>query len=107
MNEVMYIFKSNGFYIGFINNNFFYNQNGIYLGWVEGQFVYDAEGKFRGMIYSAKLTDHPNYSYIFRHKFTMPPISKPPKPSIPNTAPPNPVPLIPPITLDVKWEDAF
>jgi len=96
------IFKSNGYYLGFIQNSFLFSRDGIYLGWIEGQYVWDAGGKFRGMI--VNMTGH---NYILLNQFVIPPLSKSPKaaPGVPSL--PLPEANIPPVNLPIGWVDAF
>jgi len=102
----IFIFKSNGNYLGFIRNDLVYSRDGIYLGWVEqmekDQIVWDSEGKFRGL-----LLKRNGYCYILTRKFEMPPVSRTPKKTPSIQTPPDPPRNIPPISLPVDLEDAF
>lgn len=95
-----YIFKSNGQYVGFINNGYLFSRDGIYLGWVEGRFVWDSTGQFRGI-----LTE--DNKYILKNLYTISPVSRVPRPLPP--IPPLPVPQanIAPILLSIGVVDAF
>lgn len=95
-----YIFKSNGQYLGFIYNGYLFSRDGIYLGWTEGKFVWDSAGQFRGI-----LTN--DNRYILKNLYTIPPISRTPRP-LP-AIPPLPAPQanIAPILLPIGAVDAF
>ncbi len=106
MGTDIFIFKSEGNYLGFIRNNFVFSRDGIYLGWVEQidhhQAIWDSEGKFRGLLIE-KNSNH----YILTRKFEMPPFSRTPKKIENVQIPPDPPPNVPPMTLPVDFEDAF
>lgn len=97
-----YIFRSNGNYLGFINNGSLFSRDGEYLGWVEGKFVWGSTGQFCG-----EVTEINNKKYIIKNMFLIPPIPKipriPPIPSIPPTPPINAMPII----LNMGFKDAF
>ncbi len=98
----IYIFKSNGNYIGFVSDNNIFSRDGVYLGWIENKLVWDAKGNFRGQLFNIN-----NHNYILKSSFSIPPI-----PRIPKISPIPPVPPIPPInilpiTLSIGYEDAF
>lgn len=73
MNRQIPIFKTNGNYLGFVNNDFLFSRDGVYLGWLEGNFVWDKSGNFRG-----SLMDLSAHHYILSNKFAVPPIPKTP-----------------------------
>jgi len=100
--EYKQVFKSNGFYLGFIKNGYLFSRDGIYLGWVEGNFVWDSSGQFRGMIY-----DIAGHTYILNNRFMIPPVARPARPAPTNEAPPPPPANIPPVSLKVEFTDAF
>lgn len=94
------IFKSNGQYLGFISNGYFFSRDGAYLGWIEGKFVWDKDGKFRGV-----LTE--DGRYILKNIYTVSPVPRVPRP-MPATPPlPPPPPNIGPIVLHIGYVDAF
>lgn len=98
----IYIFKSNGNYIGFVSGNNIFSRDGVYLGWVENNLVWDARGNFRG-----QLIELNNNHYVLKNSFSIQPIPRVPK--IPPTSPIPPVPPVNilPITLPIGYEDAF
>lgn len=98
----IYIYKSNGFYLGFIKNGYLYSRDGIYLGWLEGNIVWDAKGQFRGTI-----ADLNNHKYILTNRFTLSPASRTPKEIPSPTVPLTPQPNIAPISLSVEFTDGF
>lgn len=102
MENIIYIFKSNGFYFGFIKNDFLFSRNGIYLGWIERNFVWDRNGRFRGVI-----RDINGEKYILINRFTILPVSRTPKTAPPTEIPPPPKNNILPITLSPELIDAF
>ena len=103
MSSDIQIYLSTGFYFGFVRNEFLYSRDGICLGWVdESNFVWDLKGRFRGSI--SKSNDH---AYIIRKRFGLPPISRPPKDSIPSVIPPPPPANIEPVAWGVEVIDAF
>lgn len=98
-----YIFRSNGNYLGFIDNEYLFSRDGEYLGWIEGNFVWDPNGQFRGEV---TLID--KNRYILRNIFLIPPIPKVPKsPPIHPVHPPIPPANILPINLSIRFKDAF
>jgi len=103
--ENKFIYKSNGNYFGFIQNDTIFNRDGIPLGWLEGPFAWDVTGRFRG-----NLIKNPNNGqvyYMWLNKFSILPLPKSPKliQSLP-TLPPPPA-NISAIGLPVGWIDAF
>ncbi len=102
MQNPQFIFKSNGYYLGFIQNGFLFSRDGIYLGWLEGQYVWDINGKFRGVV-----TQSQNYTYILLNQFAISPLPKPSKalPGVPLLPPPQA--NIPATSLPIGWVDAF
>jgi len=101
-NTNAFIYLTNGFYFGFVQNNILFSRNGTYLGWVENSYVWDAQGRFRG-----KIVDINSNKYIIRDRFSMPPLAKTPKPDVSSVMPPNPPPNIQPINLPINLMDAF
>jgi hypothetical protein len=101
--EDIFIYKSNGFYFGFIRNDYLFSRDGIYLGWIEGKIVWDAGGRFRGV-----LVDYGNdHFYILSNRFAMPPAARTPKATSSNVVPPAPRSNIAPISLPVELSDSF
>ena len=100
--ENNFVYKSNGFYLGFINGTDLFSRDGIYMGWIDGTHVWDARGIYRGELVLIGGT-----RYILRNRFIMPPVSRNPR-SIPAAAlPPAPPANIRPISLPVESIDAF
>jgi hypothetical protein len=85
----MYIFRSDGNYVGFIYNNNVFSRDGVYLGWVENNLVWDYQGNFKGQIFKINGND-----YILKNSFSIPPI-----PRIPKVSPVPPVPPVPPVNI--------
>jgi hypothetical protein len=106
MNQTLsytYVYKTNGFYLGFISGGNLFSRDGVYLGWVEENFVWDAQGQFRGEL--SVLGD--NY-YILKNMFAVPPIPKIPKPSSSVPILPNPPANIAPVIIpQVGVQDGF
>lgn len=100
--ENNYIFKSNGFYLGFIKHDYLYNRDGIYLGWIEKDFVWDKNGQFRGV-----LVDVSGHKYVLVKRFTLLPAARSPRASVAPVIPPQPPANIAPISLSVDLQDAF
>lgn len=101
--EIKFIFKSNGNYLGFIQNGFLFSRDGIYLGWVEGTIIWDFQGRFRG-----QLIELNGNLYALLNKFVIPPLPKTPK-AVPRNLT-SPIPQtsnIISITIPVGWVDAF
>ena len=96
------IFKANGVYLGFIQNNFLFSRDGLPLGWIEGNFAWDTSGKFRGV-----LSEHAGHSYILLNKLAIPPLPKSPKVLPANVILPSPEPNIIARMLPLGWVDAF
>jgi len=100
-NKNPYVYKSNGYYLGFIRNGFLFDPNGIQLGWLEGKFVWDKKGFFRGV-----LTLIENKNYILLEKFSISPTPRTPKITN-NVIPLNPPPNTKPISLPTEIIDGF
>jgi hypothetical protein len=97
-----YIYKSNGYYLGFIQDGFLFDPNGVYIGWVDGKFVWDKSGFFRGV-----LTPMDNSkNYILSERFSIKPIPRSPK-TIGNVVPLSPPSNINPINLPPNMGDGF
>lgn len=103
--ENKFLYKSNGTYLGFIQNDTIFNRDGIPLGWLEGLFVWDITGRFKGNL--IKQSNSNQTYYIWLNKFAILPLPKSPRPiqSLP-TLPPPPQ-NIQPVNLPVGWIDAF
>jgi len=101
-----YIFKANGFYFGFIYNDFLYSRDGVYLGWAEGKYIWDRSGQFRGELTTIDQQEE-NY-YILKNMFVVTPIPKTPKftVTIPQLPPPKSN-LNPSLNLPVGYKDGF
>lgn len=97
----IFVFKSNGNYLGFIRNNFLFSRDGNYLGWLDNNFIWDSHGRFRGM-----LTNIQGNYYIVSNRFTLKPAPHTPRTSISQSAAPNKN-NITPISLPLNLEDAF
>lgn len=98
----MFIYKTNGFYFGFIKNGFLFSRDGIYMGWVEGNFVWDLKGKFRGVV-----TEINGNKYIILNRLSIPPAPKTPKlPSASEISPPQQSNIVP-INLSPELIDGF
>ncbi len=102
MNKYTFIFKSNGYYLGFIFNDFLFSRDGVYLGWIEGNFVWDTAGKFRGSV-----TDITGQKYVLINRFTIPPVPRSPKPAPQSPVLPNPPANIQPVSLPLGFIDSF
>ena len=100
-NKNSFVYRSNGYYLGFIKDGFLFDPNGIYLGWLEGKFVWDKRGFFRGV-----LTSIEDKNYILLEKFSILPTPRSPK-TANNVAPLDPPPNIRPINLPVDIVDGF
>jgi hypothetical protein len=101
MNDT-FVYKSNGFYLGYIRNGYLISRDGVYLGWIEGNYAWDSRGLFRGM-----LSDINNHKYILFDRFALPPVPRTPK-NMPALGPiPTPPSNIAPITLPVQMVDGF
>ena len=103
MNEnVIFIYRSNGNYLGFISDGNFFSRDGVYWGWVEGDLVWHSTGKYAG-----ELKEISGHIYIIRNMYRLQPIPKSPKkfpdiPTIPDT-PRN----IRAVNLPIGYQDAF
>lgn len=106
MPQDIFIFKSDGKYLGFIRDNSVYSRDGVYWGWLEtveaNKVVWDSEGKYRGILVEEKG----NY-YILTRKFEILPVSRTPKKAPNVSVTPDPPRNIQPIPLPVDLEDAF
>lgn len=102
MDNTIYIYKTNGFYLGFIRNGFLFSGQGVYMGWVEGNFVWDSKGRFRGII-----TEINGHKYIILNRLSISPVARPPKLPQNQEIPPNPQPNIVRITLSPELSDGF
>lgn len=102
MSDYIFIYKTNGFYLGFIRNGSLYSRDGIYIGWTDGNFAWDTVGRFRGTITTFK-----NYKYILMNRLTMPSAPRIPKTPSPPEVPPAPQDNIAPINLPPEFRDGF
>jgi len=98
----IYIFRSTGQYLGFIENNHFYSRDGESLAWIDGINVWDKEGDFRG-----KVTQIGNYKYILKNIYEISPVPKPPKMIPATTSVAVPQSNIPSISLSIGFKDSF
>lgn len=103
--ENKFLYKSNGNYLGFIQNDTIFDRDGNSLGWLEGAFVWDSFGRFRGSL--IKSATNNQVFYVWLNKFAISPLPKNPRPTSIVTAIPSPPPNIPPVTLPVGWIDSF
>jgi len=97
-----YILRSNGNYIGFIDNNNIFSRDCLYLGWVEGNYVWDKNGNFRGI-----LTEINGNQYVILNQLQIPPIPRIPRLQPLPPTPPMPAPNILPISLPVGYIDGL
>ncbi len=100
--ENIFIYRSNGFYLGFIRGNDIFSRDGVYMGWIEGTHAWDAKGIYRG-----ELTTVGDNNYILRNRFIMPPVARNPRAIPTSVLPPAPPANIRPISLPVESVDAF
>jgi hypothetical protein len=98
----MFIFRSNGNYLGFFSNNFLFSRDGVYLGWVENNLVWDVRGSFRGQ--TIKIG---NNFYIIKNTLTISPIPRIPKLVPIPPALPIPQSNILPVQLPIGFVDSF
>ncbi len=99
-----YIFKSNGNYLGFLQDDNIFSRDGIYLGWLDGDgtYAWDSSGKFRGY-----LIDVSGNNFIILNQLQIPPIPRMPRPApLTPILPPPPV-NVSPIPLPVGYIDGF
>mgnify|MGYP001559157759 CR=1 FL=1 len=102
MDNIIYIYKSIGQYLGFIMGGNLFSRDGIYLGWIEEGYVWDSHGQFKG-----ELKDINDNSYILKNMFAVPPIPKIPKQTPPLPSLPAPKANIPPIIPPTGYKDGF
>lgn len=103
-NKILY--RSNGNYLGFIQDDIIFNRDGIPLGWMEGNFAWDVMGKFRGNLIKTQLGRDDTF-YVWLNKFSLLPLQRSPR-VIQPVAPLRPTTdNIPPINPPVGWIDAF
>jgi len=98
----IYIYKSNGTYLGFTQDDSIYSRDGIYLGWVENNYVWDNNGQFRGQILEMNKN-----KYIARNIYTISPIPKIPKAPSGLSSIPTPPSNIEPVNLPIGFQDGF
>ena len=96
------IYRSSGFYFGFIRNGQVFSRDGIALGWVEGRYVWDYSGRFKGII-----TEMNSNLYILVNKFTLFPAQRSPRAVPGSEVPLPPVNNISAISLPVEVSDGF
>jgi hypothetical protein len=95
-----FVFKSNGAYLGFIENGNLFSRDGVFLGWIEGIHAWDSTGRYRGQRWNQN-------KYIIVNTFALPPVPRPPK-QTPTPPPlPDPPANIAAIVLPTGWKDAF
>ena len=100
--NIVFIYRSNGNYLGFISGSNFFSRDGIYWGWIEGNLVWNHTGRYAGEV--KEINGH---SYIMKNMYILPPIPKPPKklPDIPTI--PDPPRNIRAINLPIGYQDSF
>ncbi|MCP6726728.1 MAG: hypothetical protein KJI69_01650 [Patescibacteria group bacterium] len=103
MGNIIFIFKTNGNYLGFIEGGFVFSRDGVYLGWVDGNTVWDSEGNFRGVI----ANDKDMNKFIIRDRFALSPVSRTPKTAPENPSIPDPPRNIVPVSFGVSMIDSF
>ncbi|MFA6476532.1 MAG: 4-fold beta flower protein [Candidatus Paceibacterota bacterium] len=101
-NNIQFIFKSNGYYLGFIQNGFLFSRDGVPLGWLEGEYAWDINGKFRGVV-----TLNQDHIYILLNQFAISPLPKPSRIISTNPTLPAPQANIPAISLPIGWVDGY
>lgn len=102
MDNTIFIYKTNGFYFGFIKNGFLFSRDGIYLGWVEGDFVWDLRGKFRGAV-----TEVAGHNYILLNRLSIAPAPRIPKAPLAPEMSLTPQSNIAPVSLSPELVDGF
>ncbi|MFH0833962.1 MAG: hypothetical protein V2A63_01055 [Patescibacteria group bacterium] len=99
----LFIFRSNGNYIGFVRDSTIFSRDGVYLGWIENnRFVWDSNGRFGGV-----LQEFNGNKYIFINKLSVMPFSRPARPTPSTVSIPNPPANIPKIDLPIGYTDTF
>ena len=71
MNDI-FIYRSNGQYLGFIRNTNLYSRDGIYLGYLTDNYAWDTLGQYRGALKSLS-TPSGNKYFIIRNMYGIPP----------------------------------
>ena len=103
MDNIIYLYRGNGLYLGFIKSGYIYSRDGIYLGWIENRLAWDSSGRFRGV-----LVEMNEINYIWINQFATPPVSRSPRPfPLPETPPTPPAFTVRPVTLPVGYSDGF
>jgi len=99
-----YIYRSNGFYLGFIRGGDLFSLYGVPLAWVEDdKYVWDYSGRFRGV-----LTEINGKRYIIVNRFSLLPSQRSPKTQPAQQVPPSPQANIAPISFPTIGDsDAF
>jgi hypothetical protein len=107
MNE-LFIYKSNGQYMGFARYNNLYTRDGIYLGYIKGNFAWDAQGQFRGSLTPIE-TQQGTKIFVIKNMFAINPYPQEAKQmnNLAISELPLQLPPISPITLDVGYVDGF
>ena len=100
MNDI-FVYKSNGIYLGFIRNGFLFSRDGICLGWIENDFIWDTQGQFKGLLYEIN-----GHKYVVVNRFTLKPAQRSSKIIANQTVLSNQS-NIPAISLPVELTDAF
>lgn len=103
MNDLRFIFHTDGTYIGYIDENYFFSRDGNYLGWLENDgSVYDKLGKYRG-----RLSLIGSNYYILKNRFILDPMPKPPINIPPRHSPIPPQGAVSAVRPEFGLEDSF
>jgi hypothetical protein len=98
----MFIYKSKGNYLGFIDESNVFSRDGDFLGWVEGTHVWDKSGTYRG-----ELEEIGGNKYILKNQYAVQPLPKSPKQVSHSAKLPDPPANITPVEIPIGYVDAY
>lgn len=98
----IFVFKTNGRYLGFLREDILYSRDGIALAWLEDSYIWDKRGDFRGY-----LDERNGKYYIFINRFMLKPAPRSPRNLLDTDIIPDPPPNIQPISLSPEIVDGF
>ncbi len=97
------IYRKSGQYTGFLTNRNLFSWQGQFLGKVDNQgYAWNKEGTYGGRLLEIK-----GNHYIFKHTYTIPPVSRSPMQIPPTPTLPAPMPSVPPLDYPIGFEDSF
>jgi hypothetical protein len=100
----MFLFRSNGQYLGFITGDNIFDRDGRFIGWKSVETVWGANGQYRGQL--SRIGSTQNF-YVVKYIFAVAPIPQIPRVVDINKSLPVPPANILPVHLQAGFVDGF